>query len=309
MTLIRLIFQRGIEISGSPHGISPTAAHFADAIQEIVGQRGLKPIVQTDRIDWKMQGLTDDESQGLADGELHQMLSANQEPSLDIRSNAAEQLSMSRLTDGFFGKCYDLSYSIRGTIYHCQRLANFYASISKAKWRLTKIPGFEHGPRGCIGNQTEAYYEFDALIAKARRTYDCLAAVLWFVFERHMSQCPGNFAKALAAYKSVPEDLRLRLKSSWDRFGSKLKDYRDCVMHYVPVDAHHGTAWTERLNCGVWSVMIRIPDNPEVRRRAKFTYQLNLDALDYGWELANELTEVIELVATAIKAKESLPTS
>jgi hypothetical protein len=74
-------------------------------------------------------------------------------------------------------------------------------------------------------------------------------------------------------------------------------------MHYSTLDAFNATAWVSRLSCGVWSVMIRIPDNPETKCKAKFKYEQDLDALDYGWRLVNELVEVVELAVAEFKPK------
>jgi hypothetical protein len=59
-----------------------------------------------------------------------------------------------------------------------------------------------------------------------------------------------------------------------------------------------GTVMMKRLGDGVWRAWARIPDNPQARSKKKFTYTLGLDALTYGWEVANEVvalaTEVVK---------------
>jgi hypothetical protein len=46
------------------------------------------------------------------------------------------------------------------------------------------------------------------------------------------------------------------------------------------------------LTGGIWTCSVLIPDNPEARSAKKFTYKSNIDALTYGWELANEIVDV-----------------
>jgi hypothetical protein len=75
-----------------------------------------------------------------------------------------------------------------------------------------------------------------------------------------------------------------------------LTDYRDCIIYNAPIDFGLGTGSMQKLDGGVWSVLMRIPDNPEVKSRAAFTFAKGLDALTYGWELTNEIVRV----ATAI---------
>jgi hypothetical protein len=43
-----------------------------------------------------------------------------------------------------------------------------------------------------------------------------------------------------------------------------LTDYRDCIIHNAPIDFGLGTGSMQKLDGGVWSVLMRIPDNPEV---------------------------------------------
>jgi hypothetical protein len=62
-----------------------------------------------------------------------------------------------------------------------------------------------------------------------------------------------------------------------------LTDYRDCIIHNAPIDFGLGTGSMQKLDGGVWSVLMRIPDNPEVKSRAAFTFAKGLDALTYGW--------------------------
>jgi hypothetical protein len=56
----------------------------------------------------------------------------------------------------------------------------------------------------------------------------------------------------------------------------------------------------QKLDGGVWSVLMRIPDNPEVKSRVAFTFAKGLDALTYGWELTNEIVRVATAIMKAI---------
>ena len=82
------------------------------------------------------------------------------------------------------------------------------------------------------------------------------------------------------------------LEESWQVYGERLTDYRDCIIHYTPIDFGMSTANMHKLDDGIWSVMMRIPDNPETKSKSAFTFAKGLDALTYGWELSNEIVRV-----------------
>jgi hypothetical protein len=210
----------------------------------------------------------------------------------------------------FFQKCYSLSYGLQGILYHCQQMALGYAAACRSMFRIGLIPfndGAERGDVSTFGGQVELYFELDALTAKARRTYDALGHVIWDAYGHPRDRCPGNFANFLDVCNRVPDVLHSRLSQSWNTFGVKLKDYRDCILHYTPLDTRIGSACMVRLDCGAWSAKIFIPDNPEARAASKFTFDRRLDALNYGWELTSEVIDVSALVADSIRSRLGVP--
>ena len=50
----------------------------------------------------------------------------------------------------------------------------------------------------------------------------------------------------------------------------------------------------------VWSCCALIPDNPEARSLHKFTYNMDRDALTYGWELCDEVVQVAHAILTSL---------
>jgi hypothetical protein len=65
----------------------------------------------------------------------------------------------------------------------------------------------------------------------------------------------------------------------------------------------------KNLREGVWRTWARIPDNPKANSKKKFTYRLELDALSYGWGVANEVNLLAaEAVNAASESASSQPT-
>ena len=194
-------------------------------------------------------------------------------------------------------------YIAGALVYHCQELSLLYHDICDTAFRIHQvIPCKERS--FLLQGQSEAYYEFDALITAARRTYDSLRYVLWNVFGSNRGSVPRNFLKTLELSDKIPEALRDRLFLSWSDHGKKLTDYRDCIQHYVNVSFGIESALLRQVDGSTWSVHLRIPDNPEVKSQQKFEYNYNLDALTYGWELTNELISISLKVLAAISATE-----
>ena len=174
-------------------------------------------------------------------------------------------------------------------LYHCKALAQWYTD------QCSSYSSFPHKPdanRVVIGGVEEPYFEFESLITAIVRGYDTLRYALWNKWG-DKSGCPSSFTRALKRCKALPPGLQHRLQVSNDKFLSKAKEYRDCVQHYIDFGS---TSWAmmELLHDSVWSIIVRVPDNPEARSRDRFQFHQNVDALTLGWELATEFFAVVD---------------
>jgi hypothetical protein len=61
----------------------------------------------------------------------------------------------------------------------------------------------------------------------------------------------------------------------------------------------------EEQLAGVWAALARIPDDPEVRSKANFTFAKGLDALTVGWLIAAEASRVLRVVSAAVERKQA----
>jgi len=199
---------------------------------------------------------------------------------------------------------FTLEYLTGALIYHCKNLAEKYASICR---QAAAFPnGFERPDEKAIfSGQSDGYYEFEALVTVARRTYDAIRYPIWESFGPAKDSVPRNFYNTLLKCTTLPPALAERLQTSWSKWGLKLRAYRDCLQHYVPLDFGHSSAVVELLDSGVWSTALRIPDNPEMKSRKRFQYEQGIDALSYGWELTNEILDVVFQVLRAVDDNQS----
>ena len=195
----------------------------------------------------------------------------------------------------------NLLYGLGALNYHCIQLAGTYCKIIRS---ATRFP-IDKPNRWIFGNQPEPYYEFDALITVARRTYNALGHIIWNLFGSKKGGAPDNFERTIQlCEKKCPTTLKNRLKLSCSQFGSKVKDYRDCIQHYNPIVNWSPYAIMEQGEGGILSASILIPDNPEAKSPKRFRYDSRLDALTYGWELTTEIFKVAWAIINELPDKE-----
>lgn len=126
------------------------------------------------------------------------------------------------------------------------------------------------------------------LLVKLARTYEDVSGV----------------PKSIADYLKNPNKYGLNnetkeiLKKYWASTGKKLRDYRDIDQHYsVLTDQYFIQIKPQK------TILLRFPDNPEVKSSAKFLYDLNINGLDFLKECFDELHSTYEELAKNYKAK------
>jgi hypothetical protein len=175
-------------------------------------------------------------------------------------------------------------------LYHCKTLAQWYANeCLRFSQELNKPDGINK----VVITPEEPYFEFESLVTGIVRGYDTLRYALWNQWGRNGS-CPSSYERTVNALVSCPPQVLTRLQSSRDNYYSKAKEYRHCIQHYVDFGSA-SWAMMDLLRESVWSVIVRVPDNPEARSSRSFRFNQNVDALTLGWELCTEMFAVIDV--------------
>ena len=184
-----------------------------------------------------------------------------------------------------------LIYMMQSSIYHCLSLARWYSD------ECTRHSQWLHRFPAKIDKQvfvpSDPYFEFEALVTAVVRGYDTLRYALWKQWGGGGS-IPSSYVRVVDSLVGCPEEVAIRLQSSRDGAYSRAKEYRDCIQHYVDVGSS-SWAMMELLRESVWSVIVRVPDNPEARSSNKWEFAGNHDALTLGWELCTELFGVTDV--------------
>ena len=290
---VSIIFERGVEFSNRPNAIpiEPSETTIGEVIARARSRYNVRPVLLKEKV---MTG-----TPSVPHTDRWRLFSLDGEPNVGLAWSA---LMFGRgFAPAMMRHQHALAYVVGTVVYHCERLADVYSTIALNMVRISSIPGYGDAPHVSFGYQLEPYFELDALLTGARRAYDASRYLLWSAFGSTKGGVPSNFKKTLAVCSKLPPELRGILEESWCNYGERLTDYRDCIIHYTPIDFGMGSASMNKLDSGVWSVMMRIPDNPEAKSKSAFTYAKNLDALTYGWELSNEIVRIATTIMTAVQ--------
>ena len=202
-----------------------------------------------------------------------------------------------------FRHMLNLNYVVGAVCYHCEHLAKTYSEICYT-FPLKFRSLLDKSDYNTLQDQPEPYYELEALITTAIRSFNTMRYIIWNVFgpPNGEQSVPSNFEKTLPLCK-LPLELEKRLNHSLSIFVIKAKDYRDCAQHYVQICHELPHAHMKKIENLIWSTSIYIPDNPEARSQTQFKYNSKIDALTYGWELTNEIYEVSREIVAAVVYK------
>jgi hypothetical protein len=281
----RVVFEKGITVSRSPHGLwrieafrgAPAATSPADVARTY----GVRPVLLTHRLppDVLSTSLLPAGRSGVLDQAPYEILHVPAPGTMPM-----------------MGHVFNASYMLGAVVYHCLRLAEAYAEICRRAGRMSWLS--DDSEMKTLGDQPEPYYELEALISAAMRAYDTtLTHMIWWIAGGRKGQMPGSFEDTLPRCAGLPAELKTRLETSWHRFGSQLNAYRDCIHHYVQLGRALPHAIVRILPGGAWSTWSPIPDNPDARSQKAFRFEGRLDALTYGWELT---TEVVDATRTVV---------
>jgi hypothetical protein len=170
-------------------------------------------------------------------------------------------------------------------LYHCKTLARLYAE--ECRRHSSRWPGYMADgttppwaeAQNVVITPHEHFFEFEALMTAIVRGYEYLRFPLWARYGQG-SSTPRNFSEVLKKVR-LPITIAKRLCHSHNSYYKRAKKYRDCIQHNVDMGSS-SWAMMERLDQSIWSILVRIPDNPDSKSRSKFIFHQKLDALTLG---------------------------
>ena len=217
-------------------------------------------------------------------------------PVLQLRWQELQRQAFETLSDGYQLPAMNLLYVVGAARYHLERLLELYNAISLRSLGSSLASAFKDD-QVVLSGEVEPYFEIEALISATARSFETARYPIWQAFGLDQG-CPRKFETAMRKVE-LPEELQTWRKQ-WLGCYLRLREYRDCFHHNAHFGARLPFAMANRVN-GYWGLLVRLPDNPESKSYGAFTYDENIDALHYGWNLVNDLFDFTEETFGAIQ--------
>ena len=139
----------------------------------------------------------------------------------------------------------------------------------------------------------QIYWDFEAYLMAINAALDLMARVVGVAYP---DQTPVSFNK-LCGKKSLvgPVNILRKAKKKWV---DKFKDYRDCFVHYTPVD-NRVFADIIRMENN-YLLRCKLPTNPNIRTVEGFRYSRKVEILKYASTLYRHVSALDKAVAKEI---------
>jgi hypothetical protein len=147
------------------------------------------------------------------------------------------------------------------------------------------------------------FFNVDAFFEAVRAAHDFLLTCL------RSSEVLTDVPSSLHHYCQKPAvsgaaPITTDLRRFWETCGKNTKDYRDCFGHFTTLS---GLAWQTALNMkwrgGSWELRLYLPDNPEAKSYAAFSFEKRLDALALCDGILSSTAAIITLAIRACLLK------
>ena len=205
-------------------------------------------------------------------------------PILQLKWQELQNRAFQALPSGYQLPAIRLLYVVGAAQYHLCKLIELYNDVPLRCLSDSAAQNFRDD-RVVLSGQVEPYFEIEALISVAVRVFETSRYPLWQCFGRN-SACPRNFEKALRGLE-MPDSLKA-WRQKWSDYYVRLRQYRDCFHHNAHFGARLPFAMGVRID-SYWGLSVRLPDNPESKSYDAFTYDEDIDSLNYGWSLLNSI--------------------
>jgi hypothetical protein len=177
------------------------------------------------------------------------------------------------------------------------RLTQIYEKYQRAHRQFTSE--ITKAKESCFGiamgnkDTLQVYWDFESFLNAVSSGLDILARI---VGTAYVEQTPPSFNKLCKKnHLSGCTDI---LRVAQSRWVSRMKDYRDCFVHYTSVDTLF------MFSCNLYSngfeVRCKLPTNPNVRDILGFRFSRRVEVLKYAIHIYRQLQALDKRVAKRI---------
>lgn len=139
----------------------------------------------------------------------------------------------------------------------------------------------------------EIYWDFEAFLSAMNTALDLLARI---VGTAYYEQTPLSFNKL--CNKKILNGPAVILKKAQKMWVSRMKDYRDCFIHYTPVDTILSISLRKYSNG--WEIRGKLPTNPNVRDILGFKFSHRVELLRYAISIFKHISNLDSTVSKEI---------
>jgi hypothetical protein len=178
------------------------------------------------------------------------------------------------------------------------RLQTIYSSFEQLHADYgRKVSDKAHGEcfEMAVSNQgvKRVYWDFESYLAGISAALDVMARICGTAF---LQDAPVSFRDFC---KSAPDGaLKNELQGAQRRWAQRMKDYRDCFIHYTPVDTLLTVAVVRCPNG--WELRAKLPSNPKARDILRFRWARRTELLGYATKVWKKFMALDRAVARII---------
>ena len=174
------------------------------------------------------------------------------------------------------------------------RLRTIHSCMASLHSSLARRP--IESPAVWISDHTvqRVYWDFESYLSEVCIALDLLARIAGTAFRQHTAPSFRRFCKKADDSRLAQLFVRAR-----DRWVSRLKDYRDCFIHYTPVDTMLTVSLTKHADG--WELRAKLPVNPNAREIDSFRYSRRVELLRYAIAVHRHVTAFDRAVAAELR--------
>ena len=188
-----------------------------------------------------------------------------------------------------YPRCY--RYHLECADFRLKTIHELYIDVHTDLSKLLSPDSYEIA----IGDKRvqQIYWDFESFLSEINIALDLLARVVGSAFE---TQMPVHFNALCKKQNSNP--ILEKMQSARERWVLKLKDYRDCFVHYTPIDTMLSISLVQRWNgFHIWG---KLPTNPNIRDIVGFRFSKRVELLKYACTVYKHMTALDRVVAKEI---------
>ncbi len=181
------------------------------------------------------------------------------------------------------------------------RLTTIHALLSGCHASLSEVIGRGREKQYAVAISDDrvdrVYWDFESFLSHICVSVDLLTRVIGVAYKEQTAPSFSRFCK-----KAHPGDaLSAILLRARDRWVTRAKDYRDCFVHYAPVDTLLVVSASQTAQG--WELRAKLPVNPNAREITRFRFSRRVELLRYAIAVSRHMNALDAAVAHEIRRR------